>query len=97
MPVDYILLLVVAVIGITLGLYTLQEAKKYRARKNAVNPNFETMEDFIGRLSKEEQEEHRAGSAVISAEIKAALAKSRAKDSKDSDTSAVEIPTDDRR
>lgn len=35
MKPDYIAMLVIGVLGIALGLYTSNEAKKYRARKNA--------------------------------------------------------------
>lgn len=35
MPADFIALLIVAIVGIGLGLFALHEAKKYRARMDA--------------------------------------------------------------
>lgn len=39
MPIDYIILLVVAVIGTGCGLLLLREAKKYRARRDNKSVN----------------------------------------------------------
>jgi hypothetical protein len=57
-----------------------------------MNPYFETMEDYFGRLPKSEQKEIRAGSKLISTQIKQARANFRINESKKVTVKNIDIP-----